>query len=245
MADCVPALQRHAGAGLPGGWGTGLPFSSAREISAKVASWDRPRDTHRSMTENCPDPALPAPGPEPPAVEADENPSSTCWDQVLASLELATLPIRRAALRSGIPPSDVDDVVQEALCRAWRSRTRHDGSRPLAPWLLGVGHNVIRAHLSHLGRRPRHESDPESYAPPATGRWPDPQVFSQVAEDNLRVVELMAMAPPSYRTALEAKYWKGLSSRKAASGETITLKAAERTLDRARRWLKARWGARA
>ena len=48
-----------------------------------------------------------------------------------------------------------EDVLQETLVRAWRSRVVLDDDRPARPWLLTVTHNVVVDWLRTRARRPQ------------------------------------------------------------------------------------------
>lgn len=48
-------------------------------------------------------------------------------------------------------PEDADDVVQDALVRAWRRRATYDAARgDLLPWLLGIVKDRARRHRGRL-----------------------------------------------------------------------------------------------
>lgn len=51
----------------------------------------------------------------------------------------------REARRLSTSEADAEDIVQEALARAWRSRHRFTGAPPVA-WLLTVTRNEARRH---------------------------------------------------------------------------------------------------
>lgn len=62
-------------------------------------------------------------------------------------------PALRAFVRSlRVPDPDVDDVVQEAFWRAWRSRRTWDGTRPAGAWLRKT---ALRTWLDLRRRRHR------------------------------------------------------------------------------------------
>lgn len=53
----------------------------------------------------------------------------------------------REARRYTSSDADAEDIVQETLARAWRSRHRFDG-RPPTAWLLTITRNEARRHLA-------------------------------------------------------------------------------------------------
>ncbi|MEM8711594.1 MAG: sigma-70 family RNA polymerase sigma factor [Planctomycetota bacterium] len=55
-----------------------------------------------------------------------------------------------AGLRSGV---DVEDIVQEVTCRAWRRFEDFDADRgPFVSWVLGIARNVFGELLARLAR---------------------------------------------------------------------------------------------
>jgi RNA polymerase sigma-70 factor (ECF subfamily) len=74
--------------------------------------------------------------------------------------------------------TDGEDVVQDALFRAYRSLDTYDDSRPLAPWLFRIAHNHCIDFLRRRSVRAEAETaaaEPDLVAPhdvPATGVSP-------------------------------------------------------------------------
>jgi RNA polymerase sigma-70 factor, ECF subfamily len=65
--------------------------------------------------------------------------------------------------------TDGEDVVQDALFRAYRSLDTYDDSRPLAPWLFRIAHNRCVDFLRRRGVRVEAETaaaEPDFVAPP-------------------------------------------------------------------------------
>lgn len=89
-----------------------------------------------------------------------------------------------------------DDVVQDALTRAWRRRATYDSSRgePL-PWLLAI--TADRAHRHRLRRRILH---------------PLPEAATAHVDSDTRIDVLRAVAalPRKQRLAVELHYFLGL-----------------------------------
>lgn len=64
--------------------------------------------------------------------------------------------------------TDGEDVVQDALFRAYRSLDTYDDSRPLAPWLFRIAHNQCIDFLRRQGARVEAETaaaEPDFVAP--------------------------------------------------------------------------------
>src|SRR6267142_7248558 len=54
---------------------------------------------------------------------------------------------------AGAPEADLDDLVQEALIRAFRSVDRFRGQCQFSSWLLTIGGNVLKDFGRRAGRR--------------------------------------------------------------------------------------------
>src|ERR1700722_9208036 len=70
--------------------------------------------------------------------------------------------------------TDGEDVVQDAVFRAYRSLESFDDSRPLAPWLFRIAHNHCIDYLRRRGVREEAEAavaEPD-YIEPAQGSGP-------------------------------------------------------------------------
>jgi RNA polymerase sigma factor (sigma-70 family) len=99
--------------------------------------------------------------------------------------------------------SDSDDVVQEALVRAWRKRSQYDESRGTAQaWLLAIVADRARRHRTRM--RPGREL----IDLPAVGR----DVERSIDLDNA-----IAALPPRQRVAVELFYLLGLDVRECAA----------------------------
>jgi RNA polymerase sigma-70 factor, ECF subfamily len=76
--------------------------------------------------------------------------------------------------------TDGEDVVQDALFRAYRSLDTYDDSRPLAPWLFRIAHNHCIDFLRRRGVRIEAETaaaTPDFVAPPdVTGAGVGPAI---------------------------------------------------------------------
>src|SRR5262245_13553275 len=97
-------------------------------------------------------------------------------------------------LQRGNPhaPHHVDDLVQETLARAWRSRSSFDGARDAAPWLLRI---AFRAFLD--GRDGAPASLPLDDERAAAG--PSPAAHAAARE---HTAQLLALLSPRERSVL-------------------------------------------
>jgi RNA polymerase sigma-70 factor (ECF subfamily) len=64
----------------------------------------------------------------------------------------AEAPRVRSYLARLIPRTEVDDLVQETLTRAWRYRAGFDSGKELGPWLRAT---ALRVALDHRARKQR------------------------------------------------------------------------------------------
>src|SRR5216117_2659532 len=53
---------------------------------------------------------------------------------------------------AGAPEADLEDLVQEALIRAFRAVDRFRGQCQFRTWLLTIGGNVLKDHGRRMGR---------------------------------------------------------------------------------------------
>lgn len=60
--------------------------------------------------------------------------------------------VRRLAARLGVPPADLDDLVQQTFLELLRAARRFDRSRPVRTWLLGIAVIMVRRHRRRLAR---------------------------------------------------------------------------------------------
>lgn len=136
-----------------------------------------------------------------------------------------------------------EEVVQETLVRAIRELDRYDPARAgdnVFPWLTGLARNEISRVLSR-----------EKSAVSLEAMWArmDKELLSLYArlemepfgddvlerEETRELVNTtMSQLPPHYREALEAKYMTGRSVRDMAAVSSISEKAVESLLTRAR-----------
>jgi RNA polymerase sigma-70 factor (ECF subfamily) len=93
-----------------------------------------------------------------------------------------------------VPPADRDDVVQDAMVRAWKRRSTYDATRgPVRPWLLAI--------VADRARRHRTRSRPT-------------EVLADAAVDpvslDLDLQRAVARLPRRQRLAIDLHYFVGL-----------------------------------
>jgi RNA polymerase sigma-70 factor (ECF subfamily) len=105
------------------------------------------------------------------------------------------LMLRRAQALVGNKP-DAEDVVQEALERAWRSRERFMPDGKAAPWLLKIAQNAAFDLLRRRNTAPSavtHET--------ATRKGPDDEVLQRESAQSIARA-IRDLAPPQRRAFL-------------------------------------------
>ncbi len=123
--------------------------------------------------------------------------------------ELGTL--LRVARTLASDPGEAEDLVQDAVLRAWRAFDRFDGAHPRA-WLLTIVRNT---HLNRVRRqRPLLLADPERVPDPAAPDDPEAEAIAKIGDPRVRA-ELAKLAP-RYRDALIAVDLGDLSYAEAA-----------------------------
>jgi RNA polymerase sigma-70 factor (ECF subfamily) len=126
-----------------------------------------------------------------------------------------------------------EDVVQEALARAWERSERGERIDSLAGWVTVVAMNLarsgLRRRLAERRARARLTEDP--------ARSLEADVDSQVD-----VARALAELPRRQREATVLRYYLGLSVREVAAAMGVTEGTAKTNLFRARRALVAALG---
>ena len=140
--------------------------------------------------------------------------------------------LRRYALRLGAG-GDADDVVQEALLKAWRQVGSFDPSRAsLTTWLHRIVHNQA---IDTWRRRPPTDSmqaEQDEHA--------DPHADAERAAVNRDVWRVLDALPERQRAALVLRQLQGFSQREAAAILDVSEDALESLVARARRALRER-----
>ncbi|HVE20452.1 MAG TPA: sigma-70 family RNA polymerase sigma factor [Acidocella sp.] len=139
----------------------------------------------------------------------------------------------RVAARLIPDPKVAEDVVQEAMLRAWSQAGRFDPQRArLTTWLYRI---LVNLCIDHRRRR-RFEPLPEGFdaVDPAAG-------IDEVMESDERVrafAKVVKSLPARQRAAITLVYDEGMSGAEAARVLGMSAKAVERLLSRARAYLR-------
>lgn len=111
--------------------------------------------------------------------------------------------------------NEAEDIVQDALLKAYTNLNGFDVSRRFSPWIYRITHNVIVDHTKTLHRRPLPFFDPEVLFPhPVAKDRPDTEVES--ASIRQLIEQHLERLPEKYREPLVLRYLEELSYRDIA-----------------------------
>jgi RNA polymerase sigma factor (sigma-70 family) len=168
-------------------------------------------------------------------------------DEKRARFEAQVLPHLDAAYRfarwlSGVP-ADADDVVQEAILRAFRGFDALRGSDVKA-WLLAIVRNCHSTALRQQQRRafvplPEENDAQDGYAMTATAPGPE---NASIRRDEQRTLDrLIAALPEEHRTVLMLREIEEMDYRQIARITNVPIGTVMSRLARSRAALRARW----
>lgn len=138
------------------------------------------------------------------------------------------------SLASPLSADDVNEIVQETLCRAIQAleASRYDGTRHLLPYLAGISFNVLSDLKRARSRHSRRGAMLEALA--LHGSDPGVSEFDVEREVDLRselVRAWLVQQSPPVRELCHRRFWLGESQRVAAA--TLNLSRQQvRTLER-------------
>jgi RNA polymerase sigma-70 factor (ECF subfamily) len=122
------------------------------------------------------------------------------------------------------PDADRDDVVQEALTRAWRKRHQYDARRGTpSAWLLAI--------TADQARQARRRQRPTPFVGDVASRV-------RPTEDRMDVEAAVARLPPRQRLAVDCFYFVGLSVAETAAVMRCSEGTVKSTLSDARQKMK-------
>jgi len=140
-------------------------------------------------------------------------------------------------------PGDADDIVQEAVLRAFRGFDALRGS-DVKPWLLTIVRNCHLTALKQQRRRgyvplPEEHDLQDGHALVAT--TPDPESSSMHSDEQRTLDRLMSALPEEHREILVLREIEEMDYREIATVTNIPIGTVMSRLARARAALKARW----
>lgn len=178
------------------------------------------------------EPSAPHGAPPPSKILPGESGDDIFNRLILPEMEI----MWRVALSLTRNRADAEDVVQEALLRAYRAIHTFDGRYPRA-WVLTILRNT--EHNRHRRKRPPLLNDPDSVEErgPAT----EADAVEQYAEDrefDQAVVDALAKLPDNFRQVVELVDIDGLAYQEAADVLDVPLGTVMSRLHRARRRIR-------
>ena len=134
-------------------------------------------------------------------------------------------------------PVDADDIVQEAMLRAFRAfdAVRVDTVRP---WLMAIVRNCFHDHK--LKAR-RHEPVGEAAFEQIAFDGPSPEAQAEGASARRRLDQMLALLPDDYREVLLLREMEDMSYREISQVLGVPIGTVMSRLARARALLKTTW----
>ncbi len=132
------------------------------------------------------------------------------------------------------------DLAQAAICKGIEQLATYRGEAPLFSWLCSICRFEMTAHFRRLGRRPHEVELPEEGLVARGGleslsfELGDPESQALRREVARLVHVTIDHLPAHYRRVLEWKYVDGLPVNEIAARLSVSTKAAESLLTRAR-----------
>jgi RNA polymerase sigma factor (sigma-70 family) len=155
-----------------------------------------------------------------PAVDGEAAPDDPTGFGIWVGPHLSAM--ARLATRMA-PPADSEDIVQEALVRAWSKRKQFDHRRGLpSSWLLAITADQARKAL----RRSR-----------PVGELGDRAAPTVLVDDRLDLETMLQKLPARQRLAVDCYYFVGLSIAETAAVMGCAEGTVKWTLSEARRQL--------
>src|ERR1700694_4314517 len=168
-------------------------------------------------------------------------------DEKRRRFEAEVLPHLNAAYRFARwlahSPGDGDDLVQEAILRAFRGFDALRGSDVKA-WLLAIVRNCHATALKQQQRRafvPLPEEHDAQDGDAMIATTPDPESVSIRSDDERTLHRLISALPEEHREVLVLRELESMNYREIATVTNIPIGTVMSRLARARAALKARW----
>ena len=136
-------------------------------------------------------------------------------------------------------PSDAEDIVQDAMLRAFRAFDSFRGG-DIKPWLLAIVRNCWRTASAARSRR-AYVPLPEERGDALISDGPDPEEAAMEASDRSRLNGVIALLPGEFREVLILREMEDLSYREIADVTGVPIGTVMSRLARARAMLKEKW----
>ena len=143
-------------------------------------------------------------------------------------------PLARFLAVQGAPDDELEDIVQDALYKAFRSLARFRGGASFRTWLLTIGSNVLKDRRRSWRRRPLLELTPDVADPSA-----DPASEAEAGWAAQRLMEGLGRLARLQREVFVLRAQQGLGYAEIASALGISQGAARVHYHHAVKRLKA------
>ena len=144
-------------------------------------------------------------------------------------------------------PADADDIVQDAMLRAYRGFSLFRGG-DMRPWLLAIVRNCAMTAAQKIRRRREDDlpGESEERGPRLTlvAREPDPETAAIGADLSRNLSALVGELPDEFREVLILREMEELSYKEIAEITAAPIGTVMSRLARARTLLRERWLAR-
>ena len=139
-------------------------------------------------------------------------------------------------------PSDADDIVQEAMIRAFRSFESFRGG-DVKPWLLAIVRNchLTAAKRQQLRRQIRIEGNAEGQPLQMISPEPNPEDIAIREGERRKVDAVLHSLPEDYREVLILREMEDMAYRDIALVTGVPIGTVMSRLSRARAALRERW----
>ena len=164
-------------------------------------------------------------------------------DDTRHSFEALALPHLDAAYRLARwlshSPSDAEDIVQDAMLRAFRAFGGFRGD-DIRPWLLAIVRNCWRTKAAEVQRR-GHGALPGEDDRPLVYEGPDPEAEALRASQGRRLAAVISGLPEAFREVLILREVEDLSYQEIAEATGAPIGTVMSRLARARALLRDQW----
>jgi RNA polymerase sigma-70 factor (ECF subfamily) len=171
------------------------------------------------------------------AMRAERSGDAASYEWLLRDISIRLRPSVRGRVRQlGLPPDDVEDIVQEVLVGLHAMRRRWDENRPFLPWL----HAILRYKLTDAVRRRARER--RVRVDLSAQEWGDIVDETASGEDALTgaaLAQALGALPTGQRHVIEAVTIDGASVRETAAELRVSEGAIRMTMHRALKRLAA------
>ena len=171
------------------------------------------------------------------AMRAERGGDAASYEWLLRDISRALRPtIRHGVQKAGLPPAEVEDILQELLIGLHTMRRRWDDTRPFLPWLHAILRYKLTDAVRRRGRERRISVDLSAEAWDAIVHETPPEYCAMTVDALLHALDVL---PAGQRYVVEAVAIDGGSVRDTAAVLHISEGAIRMTMHRAFKKLAA------